>query len=180
MKLKLAVGGGVLLAALHLAAAAPAFAQKVSAGGNTRLAEPSKDPTVRYMTGVELLQQKDFQHAALAFRDVLELDQRNANANYMMAIAQIGLNDLVQARNYLRTAVRSNPKLVDARAKLGYIEAKLEDAVAARDQRAALGQLEKSCKGTCPDAAAIGSGITLIEKGLAEMAVGKTPAAAPG
>jgi TolA-binding protein len=166
--MKLIVGAGLMLALL-LPAAGPALAQKtILSSGNNAMVAPEYAAGPRFQNGLDFMQQKNFAEAAKAFQDVIDHDDRNANANYMMGVAQIGLNDLVRAGNYLRVAVKSNPKLVDAHVKLGYVEAKLGNADAAKEQRAALEKMDKACKGKCPDAAALSAGMTLIDKGLAE------------
>ena len=83
----------LLVAASILAIAAPALAANGggSGGGGAPSASGSgADPAKRYAEGVEHLKAGSFKQAERAFDDVLDVAGRDANTNYMMALAHVG------------------------------------------------------------------------------------------
>ena len=48
------------------------------------------DPAKRYSQGLEFLKAQNYKQAEKAFDDVLDAAGKDANANFMMALAQIG------------------------------------------------------------------------------------------
>ena len=101
------------------------------------------------------------------------LDKREGDpaSNYMMGVAQIGLNDLAEARRYLSRAVSEKPDLADALGRLSYVETKLGDTAGARKHRADLVALKTKCAGSCTEAAAIDAAIAVADSGGAKPAV---------
>jgi tetratricopeptide (TPR) repeat protein len=136
-------------------------------GGGPALSGSGTDPAKRYAEGVDYLKAADYKKAEKAFDAVLDVAGRDANTNYMMALAQIGQNDLKNARKYLRNAVKYNDEFTLARGWLGAVEAKLGDAKRANEQKAALDEMKANCAGACPDAAAIDAALARIETQIA-------------
>src|SRR5690348_8943898 len=97
-RIAMALGLGVVVAM----GAAPAFAQ-YTGGGNKELpkAQETMDPTALYKQAVDYIQKKDYTRAVSVLRDVLDRRAQDPAANLMMGVAQIGLNDLPEAKLYL-------------------------------------------------------------------------------
>ena len=162
--------GSLALGLAVALAPGPAFAQ-YSGGGNKELPKvDTMDPTALYKQAVEYIQAKDYQRAISALRTVLAKRESDPAANLMMGVAQIGMNNLPEAKRYLSRAVSEKPDLADAIGRLGWVEAKLGDAAGAQAQRAALTKLKDKCAGTCPEAAAINAAFATLDG---------TPAAKP-
>lgn len=162
------VGRTLLLAASILAIATPALAANGgSGGGGSPGTVGSFDPAKRYEEGKQFLDAKDYKKAEKAFDAVLDVAERDANSNYMMAMSQIGQQDFKNARKYLRNAVKYQNEFPQAMGWLGAVEAKLGDADRANAQKAALTKLKTACAGTCPDAAKIDEAIAQIDFSLA-------------
>jgi tetratricopeptide (TPR) repeat protein len=164
-------GHKLLLAAtaMTLVVVSPALAANGGGGGGggPSISGSGADPAKRYAEGVEYLKAADYKKAEKAFDAVLDVASRDANTNYMMALAQIGQNDLKNARKFLRNAVKYNEEFTLARGWLGAVEAKLGDAAKANEQKAALADMKSRCAGTCPEAAAIDASLARIETQLA-------------
>ena len=142
---------------------APAHAQ-YTGGGSTQLpTTDTMDPTALYKQAVEYIQSKDYVRAVPLLRDVLAMREQDPASNLMMGVAQIGLGDLREAQRHLVRAVSEKPDLVDAIGRLGWVQARLGNADEAARQRQKLVSLKDGCKGACPQASAIESGIALID-----------------
>jgi tetratricopeptide (TPR) repeat protein len=163
-----------LLVAAALAAliATPALAANGGGGGGggSPSASSNIDPARRYAQGVELMKAGNFKQAEKAFDDVLDVAGKDANANYMMALAQIGQQDFNNARKYLRNAVKYDGNHALARGWLGAVEAKQGDAGKAAEQKTALEGLKAKCAGTCAEAATIDAAIARIDAAAANPA----------
>ncbi len=160
----------LLIAASIAALAAPALAANGGGGGGGGAPSASgsgADPAKRYAEGVELLKAGDYKKAERAFDAVLDVASRDANTNYMMALAHIGQADARNARKFLRNAVKYDKEHMLARGWLGAVEAKFGDAAKANEQKAALAAARQACAGTCADAAVIDAGIARIDAALA-------------
>ena len=163
-------GRTLLIAASILAIASPAIAANGGGGGGGSAPSASGsgvDPAKRYADGVQYLKDKNYKQAERAFDAVLDVAARDANTNYMMALAQIGQEDFKNARKFLRNAVKYDANHAFARGWLGAIEAKLGDPAKAGEQRTALASMKEKCAGTCPDAAVIDAGLARIETQMA-------------
>jgi tetratricopeptide (TPR) repeat protein len=163
-------GRALLIAASILAIASPAIAANGGGGGGGGAPSASgsgADPAKRYADGVQHLKDKNYKQAERAFDAVLDVAARDANTNYMMALAQIGQDDFKNARKFLRNAVKYDANHALARGWLGAIEAKLGDPAKAGEQRTALASMKEKCAGTCPDAAVIDAGLARIETQMA-------------
>ena len=143
--------------------AGPAFAQYTGGGSIKMLNTETMDPSLQYKMGVEYLQAKDYTRAVAVFREVLAKRDSDPAANLMMGVAQIGLNDLTEAKRYLSRAVSAKPDLADAIGRLGWVEAKLGNTAGAQVQRDSLTKLKEKCAGACPEAAAINAAFATLE-----------------
>lgn len=166
----------IAAAALAVILASPAFAQggdgRLSGGGSKELAKiETMDPTALYSRAVQFIQAKDYTRAVPLLREVLEKREGDPASNYMMGLAQIGLNDLAEARRYLARAVSEKPDLADALGRLSYVEAKLGATSDAQKHRADLVSLKAKCAGACAEAAAIDAAITVADGAGAKPAV---------
>ena len=167
------LGRTVLLAASILAIATPALAANGGGSGGGEVPSTSQgrvgsfDPAKKYEEGKAFLAAKDYKKAEKAFDAVLDVAQRDANTNYMMALSQIGQEDFKNARKFLRNAVKYDSNHVYARGWLGAIEARLGDPTKAGEQRTALAVMKEKCAGACPDAATIDAALARIETQLA-------------
>ncbi len=150
-------------AVLSIALVAPAHAQYTGGGSAEMPRVDTMDPTALYNQAVDYIGKNDFARAVPLLREVLAKRDGDPAANLMMGVAQIGLNDLPEARRFLSRAVSEKPDLADALGRLGWVEARLGNADGAGKQRAALAGLKAKCNGACPQAAAIDVGISLID-----------------
>jgi len=82
-----------------------------SVGGSSA---PQYDPVVEYQKGVDALNAKDFRNASKAFGRVLKVARKDANSNYLMGVAQTGLEKHKRAIKYYKNAARYNPDLLKA------------------------------------------------------------------
>jgi tetratricopeptide (TPR) repeat protein len=157
------------LAISGLAANAPAIAAggSVSGGGGSMPEGRQIDPAARYREGIGFLQQQNYRQAERAFQDVLRVASRDGNSNFMMGLTQVGLEDWGKAQRYFNNAVRYSPDLIEAKGWLGAVEAKLNHADRANDQRTALAAL-KAAGGAPEQIAKIDEGIARIDAVLAD------------
>ncbi len=155
-------------AAILAIAVLPASAQlsdgRLTGGGSKELATTETiDPTSLYNQAVEYIQKKDYVRAVPLLRDVLARREGDPATNFMMGVAQIGLNDLAEAKRYLSRAVSEKPDLAEAIGRLGWVEARQGNAGDAARHRGVLTGLKAKCAGTCPQSAAIDAAITVID-----------------
>jgi tetratricopeptide (TPR) repeat protein len=164
-------GRSLLIAVSILAIASPAIAANGGGGGGGGAPSASGgsgvDPAKRYAEGVQYLKDKNYKQAERAFDAVLDVASRDANTNYMMALAQIGQEDFKNARKFLRNAVKYDQNHAYARGWLGAVEAKLGDQAKASEQRTALAAMKEKCASACPDAGVIDAALARIETQLA-------------
>ncbi len=136
-------------------------------GGSPSASGSGVDPAKRYAQGVELMKAGNYKQAEKAFDDVLDVAGKDANANYMMALAQVGQQDFNNARKFFRNAVKYDGNHALARGWLGAVEAKLGDASKASEQKTALEAAKAKCAGTCAEAATIDASIARIDAAVA-------------
>lgn len=115
-----------------------------------------------YQQGVEALQAKDYKKAERSFRQVLSVAEKDPNANFLMALTQMGLEDSKDARKYLRTAVKADGQMAQARGWLGALEKQLGDPAKSAEQAAALEGMRTACAGSCPKAKEIDEALARI------------------
>jgi tetratricopeptide (TPR) repeat protein len=119
-----------------------------------------------YQAGAAALQNKNYPVAEGIFSDLLSRDPANADANFLMGLAKIGLENLVEAKGFLEIAVGQDPARPEPRTRLGLTYIKLDDVDLARRQRAELASLDRDCKGACENAVWIADGMVLLDQAL--------------
>jgi tetratricopeptide (TPR) repeat protein len=139
-------------------------------GGGPSASGSRVDPVKRYAQGVEFMKAGNFKQAEKAFDDVLDVAAKDANTNYMMALAQVGQQDFNSARKYFRNAVKYDGANADARGWLGAVEARQGDAGKAAEQKTALEAMKTKCAETCADARAIDAAIARVDAAVANPA----------
>jgi tetratricopeptide (TPR) repeat protein len=165
--------GVIATAVIALLAQTPALAAGGGgSGGGGGSSGPSAsgsraDPAKRYSQGLEFLKAQNYKQAEKAFDDVLDVAGKDANANFMMGLAQIGQQDFGNARKYLRNAVKYDANHAMARGWLGAVEARQGDAGKAAEQKTALEALKATCAGACAEAANINAAIAQVDAAIA-------------
>jgi Tfp pilus assembly protein PilF len=115
-----------------------------------------------YQQGVEALQAKDYKKAERSFRQVLSVAEKDPNANFLMGLTQMGLDDPKDARKFMRTAVKADGQMAQARGWLGALETQLGDPAKAAEQASALEAMKAACAGSCPKARDIDEALARI------------------
>lgn len=119
-----------------------------------------------YRTGADALQNKNYPVAEGIFTDLLRRNPASADANFLMGLTQIGLENWAEAKRFLEVAVRQDPKRPESRTRLGLTYVKLDDMDSARRQRAELANMDRDCKSACEDAVWIADGLVLLDEAL--------------
>jgi hypothetical protein len=132
-----------------------------------------------YKTGVDALTAKDYAAAGRSFGDLLRRDPANADANFLMGLAEIGLQDWPAAKGYLEIATKLDVTRPEPKTRLGLTYVELGDIASAQKVRTDLAALDKTCKQTCGDAAWIADGVRLLDQRLAAAEASKVPAPSP-
>jgi tetratricopeptide (TPR) repeat protein len=163
-----AVGSGLCVSMLTaaLVVASPAFSAGGGGGGGgsaPSASAPSYDPAVEYQKGIAAFQAGRFKDAAGAFRKVVDVVPRNAQAQYMLGASLLGAGEYKKAIRPLDAAVKYDGKLIEARRDLGVAAARSGDGKRAAEQLAAIKALDASCAGACADAAKLASAAAAIE-----------------
>jgi tetratricopeptide (TPR) repeat protein len=73
-----------------------------------------KSDTALIENGKQFMAKKDYLRAALQFRNAIRANPKNAEAQYQLALAQIGFGDKISAYRALTKALDLNPKHKDA------------------------------------------------------------------
>lgn len=126
--------------------------------------------------GVEALQSQNYPVAEKTFSELLARSPTTSDANYLMGLAKLGLQNWGEAKQFLEIAVKQEPKRPEPKARLGVTYVRLNDIDAAKKQRAELVKMDKKCKGGCGDAAGIADGLALLDKALASQGSKADPA----
>lgn len=116
--------------------------------------------------GAEALRNKNYPAAERIFSDLLSRNPSNPDANFLMGLTKIGLENWAEAKGFLEVAVRQDPKRPEPRTRLGLTYVKLDDMDSARKQRAELANMDRDCKGACEDAVWIADGLVLLDQAL--------------
>jgi tetratricopeptide (TPR) repeat protein len=116
--------------------------------------------------GVEALQTKNYLVAEKTFGDLLHRNPTTTDANFLMGLAKLGLENWVEAKQFLELAVKQEPGRPEPKARLGLTYVKLNDIDGAMKQRAELASMDGHCKSACGDAARIADGLTLLDQAL--------------
>ncbi len=160
----------VAVFAAALAMAAPVLAAGGGGGGGgsaPSASGPSYDPAVEYQKGVAAFQAGQYKAAAGAFRKVVDVVPRNAQAQYLLGASLLGAGEYKKAIRPLDAAVKYDATLIEARRDLAIAAARSGDAKRAQDQRAAVQTLHTNCAGTCADAARLAGALAAIEAAIA-------------
>lgn len=163
---------GLLALTLGLAAAAdaqvPRGLERAGAAAEASASQERLDVTSanRFQSGVDALQAKNYAVAEGIFEDILRRDRNNADTNFLLGVAKMGLEKWDDAKKYLEIATRKSPKKPDPKSRLGVTLIKLGDIEGAKKQREELVKLQTACKETCRDGQFINDGIAMIDGAL--------------
>lgn len=170
MKLILKMTACVL--ALSMISTTPAIASGSGGGSgggggsfNTNTG-PTYNPVKDYQEGVSYLRESNFKKAERSFSRVIKGTRRNANANYYMGIAKVGLDKHKSAARYFKYAVKYDPNLIEARGELGAAYAKSDKVEKSQTVLADLETLAAQCNG-CANATRISQAISKVKTALA-------------
>src|SRR6266481_1995375 len=73
-----------------------------------------KSDTELIESGKQFLAKKDYNRAALQFRNAIRANPKNAEAQFGLALAQLGFGDKIAAYHSLRMAIQLNSKYKEA------------------------------------------------------------------
>ena len=102
---------------------------------------------------------KDFQRAALEFKNAISVQPKDAEAHYQLALVYLSAGDVPRAANELRTATQLNPKHAGAQMKLAELMASTQDKKLIQE---AVSRIQ-SVFGTSPDNAEATDTLALAE-----------------
>lgn len=119
----------------------------------------------RFNQGVDHIVARNWSEAILAFSDVLAAKPDDYEAAFLKGQAQAAAGDYAGAKVSLEAAIRLQPALVEAKGRLGWIEAKLGNADSAAKIRADLVAAKSTAPSTIP---VIDAAVTLIDSALTE------------
>lgn len=158
--------------ALGVISTSPAIASGSGGGGgggggsfNTN-SGPTYNPVKDYQEGVTYLREKNFKKAERSFSRVLKGTTRNANANYYMGVAKVGLEKHKSAARYFKSAVRYDKNLIEARSGLGAAYANSGKIEKSQAVLTALETMAVECNG-CANASRITQAISTVKSALA-------------
>lgn len=167
---------GLLVSILLLAAAGGvtgvASAQPGLSGGNDLDAidrahrldqEKARARDAARNVGLAALQSGDFAAAEKSFTTLLSYDPTTSDANYLMGLAQLGLQKWSDAKLSLQAAVISEPARPEPKARLGVAHVMLGDINSAADQHDALSAMWSACN-KCENAQSIADSLTMLDK----------------
>ncbi len=112
------------------------------------------------------MRDNDFTKAETIFADFLPGRSGHADGNLYMGIAKLNLGKWAEARTYLEVAATKAPRNPNPKIHLGVAYARLGNAQAAADQRAALVKMSKSHRISREESAYIKEGIARINEAL--------------
>lgn len=164
--------------AATLIAASPALLASGGGGFSQSTSMPSQsqfDPSVEFRKGVDALKAENYSDAEHSFAHVLSSTPRDANAHFMMGLAQAGQGKLSDARGHYERAIKYDDSLILAHMELGLTLAKTGD----RDKaQAVLDDLKKraaACGDSCPQAKDLQSAVSNLGSALAPAASPASP-----
>jgi hypothetical protein len=117
-------------------------------------------------SGFEALQLNDFAGAEAIFGTLVQRTPTTVDANFLLGIAKLGLAKWGEAKQQLEIAVAREPVRPEPKTRLGLAYIALNDVDAARAQRAALANLDRSCRQSCSDAEWISEGLAVLDRAL--------------
>lgn len=164
------IGFGLVISMLAaVMVAAPALAAGTGGGGGggaPSATGPSYDPAVEYQKGVTAFTAGQYKDAVNAFRKVVSVVPRNAQAQYLLGASLLGAGEYKKAVRPLDLAVKYDGSMIEARRDLAVAAARAGDAKRAEEQLAAVRGLQTSCANTCPDAAKLTKAVAAIEAAI--------------
>lgn len=162
----------IALAMLAFSGSVPALASGGGGGGSSAPSSsgPSYDPVEEYQTGLQALKDGDYANAEKAMKRVVKVAKKDANSRYILGLAHFGQEEYKAAAKSLAKAVKYDPDMHDARAKLAISYLKTDKADKADEALAALVTAQTDCAKACSDADA-------IDKAIAEVNAAKTASA---
>ena len=128
---------------------------------------PSYDPAAEYQKGIKALGAGDFKKALSAFRNVLVVQPKDANTNYLAGLSAMGLANWKKADGYLSKAIKADPNLLIAHQRLGVVKVKLGDVAGAKIERELLQTKLIACRETCSASAELKAAIADIDAAIA-------------
>ena len=123
---------------------------------------PAYDAAAEYRSGVTALGENRFADAKKNFDHVLEMDAKNANANYLAGLARVGLKDNKGALRYFEKAVKYDDSLIGAHKQYGVALAATGQKDKAQAELDALKARAAKCGDSCPEAADLRDAISAI------------------
>ena len=161
----------------------PALAAQGGGGGGgmdtPSSSASSYDPAAEYQKGVLALSKNDYKAALTAFRNVLSVQPRDANTNYLAGLSAMGLSNWKKAAGYLTKAVKAAPDLVVAHRQLGVVKAKLGDTAGATAERDLLRTKLGSCGDSCAAAPLLKASVAEIDAAISAGAAAKVSITLP-
>jgi tetratricopeptide (TPR) repeat protein len=125
-------------------------------GGNVGgSAAPQYDAEKEYKKGFEALEAKEFKKASTAFSRVLKVAKKDANSNYLMGMAQTGLEKHKKAARYYKLAAKYNPDMFQAYTAMAAAYMAAEKPEDAQEVLAGLDGRLAECGETCAQKAAL-------------------------
>jgi len=134
-----------------------------SGGGIPSQSAPRFDPVEEYQSGLAHLKAKRYKKAQRAFKRVLSVSRKDANANYFLGIAYYAGDKVKRARKPFEKAVKYNKDNILAVGYLGAVYSKLEKDDKAKEQHDKLIELKSACD-NCGELKNINSALQLIEQ----------------
>ncbi len=149
----------------------PALGSEGGSGGGgvdaPSASAPSYDPAVEYQKGIQALGVSDFKKALSAFRNVLVIQPKDANTNYLAGVSAVGLANWKKADGYLLKAIKADPNLLAAHRQLGVVKVKLGDVAGATVERELLQSKLSACGENCSTSAELKAAIAEIDAAIA-------------
>lgn len=124
---------------------------------------PRYDAAAEYQKGVAALQAKNNKAAVRAFKRTLSVAPRNANAQYLLGVSYIGMDNYKKARKPLEKAIKYNSGLIGAHRDLAITYHKLDMADKAQASLNALTAKDKACGNGCADKAELTKAIAKVK-----------------
>lgn len=156
----------------------PALGSQGGGGGGGGMDAPSAsaqsyDPAAEYQKGILALSNSDYKAALTAFRNVLSVQPRDANTNYLAGLSAMGLANWKKADGYLTKAIKGNPALDAAHRQLGVVKARLGDTAGATVERDLLQVKVVACGDSCATGADLKASVAEIDAAIAAGAAAK-------
>lgn len=159
----------LLSAAVLWAAPALALASGGGGGGGGSMpsfSAPEYDPVQEYQQGLADYQAEKFKSAAGHFRNVTDVQPKDANTWYMLGSSYSGAGDYKGAEKAFSHSLKLDPKPVAAHRDLALAEAKLKEDDKAKAELSGLTTRQTACADACPEAADLKAAIAAVQQAL--------------